>query len=755
MKKNEIRKKVLAGVLSAAMVMNVAPALAFAGEADISTVSQTEAVEQPTYVWMNIPYADFYKADLQNNDIEVDAFSSATLNKSRTSSLVGGSYHVNEDGSDISGVTFPVKINENVDLSQYRQVKDSDSVTIKVTNRGQTSETTYNGKDALFESADYSWYAIGEETPDLYKEVSLVDGKLSFSEIKGSALTGKTTVAATEDGVDFTTDSSYGDYELHLNDLEVSNTTHQIYGVIIAAKDKAGKVTSYGLRHMENIWKGIELSWCTGFTEAIHGCQTSSKPYESMMGQTIDTVTYYTDKGVYEVTGIDQYVPIKFDSSSMKVENAAVTSGSADITLPTLPESFEPEYSVVGLENVTVNDGKLTYTAASASRGNYTLIVKDASGIYADILAEFTLTTTDMPASFDAEKAALVPASGFTTSDMSEYVRSITSVTVNGQEYAASGRGSTVIINEDGTLKTDAEPIKANGTYEITVKATGFENDLSFTYTRDVAEDFLVLNTAIQNAKKLSTADYCANAAWSAMQEALKKAEAAVTAAQPQAAVDEAAANLNASIAKLTKHSMSTQITKATATTDGKIAERCGSCGYEKASTVIPKVSNISLSKTSYTYNGKVQKPSVTVKDSKGNAVAGYSASWSKGLKNAGTYTVKVTLANDKYNVSKSLNYTIKKAAQSITKAKTSASVKAKTLKKKAQSFKIQAKAKGKVTYKKSSGSKKITVSKAGKVTLKKGLKKGTYKVKVKITAAKTTNYKAKTTTKTIKIKVK
>ena len=62
---------------------------------------------------------------------------------------------------------------------------------------------------------------------------------------------------------------------------------------------------------------------------------------------------------------------------------------------------------------------------------------------------------------------------------------------------------------------------------------------------------------------------------------------------------------------------------------------------------------------------------------------------------------------------------------------------------------------KGTVSFKKTSGNKKITVSKAGKITVKKGLKKGTYKVKVKATAAGTTAYKAGSKTVTVKIVIK
>ena len=64
-------------------------------------------------------------------------------------------------------------------------------------------------------------------------------------------------------------------------------------------------------------------------------------------------------------------------------------------------------------------------------------------------------------------------------------------------------------------------------------------------------------------------------------------------------------------------------------------------------------------------------------------------------------------------------------------------------------------KGKGLRTYLKKSGSKKISISrKTGKVTVSKGLKKGTYKVKVKVKAAGNANYK-KSTWKTVTFRIK
>ena len=110
---------------------------------------------------------------------------------------------------------------------------------------------------------------------------------------------------------------------------------------------------------------------------------------------------------------------------------------------------------------------------------------------------------------------------------------------------------------------------------------------------------------------------------------------------------------------------------KASLTTNGVKTYTCKSCKATKTEA-IPKVSNIKLSKTAYTYNGKVQKPSVTVKDSKGKALKNgtdYTVSYPKGMKNVGKYTVKVTLKGN-YNGSKSMTYNINPKGTGVSKVK-------------------------------------------------------------------------------------
>ena len=138
---------------------------------------------------------------------------------------------------------------------------------------------------------------------------------------------GKTVGDVTElDGFtgDLSTETGYGDYQLDITGLRDKLTELGVTNVNAVVVDtKEG--SSYGLRHLENIWKKKELAWSTGFVTTSHGNTLDSKNYEKMMGQTINKITYYTDNGIYEIDA-DQYVPVKFNGT-IAAENADVESG--------------------------------------------------------------------------------------------------------------------------------------------------------------------------------------------------------------------------------------------------------------------------------------------------------------------------------------------------------------------------------------------------------------------------------------------
>ncbi len=167
-------------------------------------------------------------------------------------------------------------------------------------------------------------------------------------------------------------------------------------------------------------------------------------------------------------------------------------------------------------------------------------------------------------------------------------------------------------------------------------------------------------------------------------------------------------------------------VTEATCTKDGSTVYTCIYCGLETYEDE-PAIGH------DYD-NGKVTKKAG--KDTKGTI----------------TYTCQNNSSHTKTKTIPALKLTIKAK-------KSTFNVKAKDLKKKAQTIESPIKVKGaktKVTYTKVSGKSNFKVNKTtGKITIKKGTKKGTYKVKVKVKTASNSKYKATTTTVTLKIKVK
>lgn len=439
----------------------------------ITDSATAETKQGEAYVLMNIPYDDFYKAELKNNDVKVDAFTSATKNKSRTAGMMNGNsaYHVNPDGSDVTGVTFPVKVSDLSALKDQKQVTDSDSVTITVTNRGQTSSNTYTGKDTLIENASYAYYILSE-TPSYYKELTVnADGSYSFSAMKG-AETKTVTIDAS-----LKTETSYGDYELDLNNEAFSEiidtTTDKIYGVTVNTTDG----TSYGLRHLENIWRGSMLSWGTGYTTEVHGCPVSSEHYKSIMGKTIESVTYYTDKGMITFDVPDVKVEITTGIKATVVDIMDTDSEAAVTFDQALPSDFQAQYTVDGKEAAYAN-GKLT--TGSLALGAHKVVITDISGTYAPIVTEFTVNTDKLPAAYNIGTGKIVAADDATAEDLAAYIKSISKVKVGETEYAASGRGAKVIVKEDGSLDLTDLQVTEGTVFEVT--ATGYKNDLVFTY---------------------------------------------------------------------------------------------------------------------------------------------------------------------------------------------------------------------------------------------------------------------------------
>lgn len=533
------------------------------------------------YVLMNIPYGDFYAAEQNNSG--TDVVTSATRQKTR-SSLASGSYHVNSDGRDISGVTFAVKVGKgDIDWSKFTRVTDDSSVTITTSIKGKVSTTTYKGKDALFESPDYSYYVLpAGEGPTNYKELtSDSEGNLRFGAVEGKEATKLENVT-----VDFKTSSKYGDYEIDFKNLreqmvDADGNQATVYGAVVNAADADGTTEGYGMRTVENIWKGKEIAWSCGLVNESHGSPLSSQYYKSMMGKTIKSVTFYTSTGTYTVA-MDQYVPVKASKSEINVEASAEADAKTAKIEATFPKDFNAAYTVDG-NAVDVTDG--SFSIENLKPGKHKLVAHDKNVKYADVTSEFTVSTNKTVAIFDEGTSRITAANE--GDDVKNFIGNITTVNVNGTDYAASGRDSVKIINADGSINLEAvaggqqggkpkaagqqqgTKVFANyGTYTIKVTSTGYNTPLEFTFTYKA--DRTDLDKAIGAAEQLDQSAFTA-VSWNAMSDALSaaktvQANAAATdddIAQALNALNSAVANLAAKATDEAKSALASQIESA------------------------------------------------------------------------------------------------------------------------------------------------------------------------------------------------
>lgn len=543
-------------------------------EAEEALSHLTDAVKnlKSQYVLMNIPYDEFYKADLNNNSVKVDATTSATKQKTRNT-LAAGSYHADAEGEHINGVTFPVKVTDEFydNNKGYTQITDDSKVDITTNMKGKVSTTTYEGKKALFESADYSYYVLSE-VPSYYKTATVgTDKKLSFGAVNGT----KKQIASDNVTTKFKTKTKYGDYQLNLDGIKDAmgfEDDDVVYGVIVSTDD-----TDYAMRHVENIWKTEKLAWSVGIVTESHGCELKYSHYESMVGKTIKNVTYYTSKGIFTL-------PVKYKvlehvkDSKANVENAAVSAGKTNFGVA-LPDDFNAEYAVTDANGNEVKGFNVaeeasasavsTYAASytqnkklvisypnDAENKEYTLTVSDKNNQYAPITTTFELYADTVSAAYNNDTTApkLVKAEGATDAQFADFIRKIKSVNVNGKVYPApgKGKGAVKIIKEDGTIDTTQAPFAEGSSFEIKVSATGYKDELSFTYEKPVVINTKELENVIEKADAFKESDYTADS-WKTFSQVLSIAKTVLEKKEDQTKVDNAVESLNRAIESLKK----------------------------------------------------------------------------------------------------------------------------------------------------------------------------------------------------------
>lgn len=425
--------------------------------------------DETVYVSMNVPYADFYSAELEGNDDAVDVVSSATNSKSIRNGegeLVAGTYNdynaeAWEAGTqtvvNIKGVTYPVAVKQS-DLAKLEAMGITD------------------------EQADYYYTAL-DTTPSAYKTLNFDGDNMMFGEAQGE------TTALSEASTSFSTTTAWGDYLLNIDGADFSEQT--VYGVVLTAI-KDGETSEYGLRQEENIWRQTQLAWSSGVkTVEPHGNVLNYEHYVDLMGSTITGITYYTNQGTYTI-GCETYVPYKFTTDNFKADSTAATAGETTVDTTDFPEDYQKTYAVTNSAGETVDtfscDGSSLTWSGTPAVGSYTLTISDESGKYASASTSFELQTDAVVAAYDAENVKLVAAEGVSAEDFAHYLSNVSSVKVGETSYAASGRGAVAIIKEDGTIdltatSRDTAIFEAGQTYAMEVTASGYTTNLAFELT--------------------------------------------------------------------------------------------------------------------------------------------------------------------------------------------------------------------------------------------------------------------------------
>lgn len=258
-------KKIISTVLSAGILLS---SLA---------VINTQKVSAATSYILNakIPYHDFYAAYGTDTlkgvttDGYIDSVTSATLSKAKMNQeggLCAGTYYSEApDGSTvyIDGVVFPVVVSEEA----YKALI----------------------KDAGYSEADFN-EIDADSYPANYLDVKVTDGKAVYSvpDIASTKISGVKAV--------LNTNTRYGDYQISLSGGSIDENIAQgkavVYGVIINTAEN----NKYPMYTLENIWRNTEIAWSAGFVTETHGCPLRPDIYKSIMGETINGITYITDK---------------------------------------------------------------------------------------------------------------------------------------------------------------------------------------------------------------------------------------------------------------------------------------------------------------------------------------------------------------------------------------------------------------------------------------------------------------------------
>lgn len=469
---------ILAALAAGSLCMNASPVMK-------SQEAEAPSIEESEYYFgvLDVPYADFYYGEI--NHIQPEALEDGTAGQYETEDIVGregyreeGIYDAVTSATNAKSTRFPQSYYEADGDTGVRILGPSGvNVAISKALYEDVQKAIEAGTECSNPLLDFV-SALGEVSETAPAEYKVINSDGTLSQTIG------TTKEAENVTVSFATNSSWGNYQIDFEGLEIN--ADQVQGALLETSDG----TIYGLEHLDNLWlQPSEIAFAAEEMTEPHGNTPSYRRFEDIQGKTITKVTYMLanedDISIAADLYCKELLPEEY-SISMD-ETVTYNADGTKVTVSfTLPEECEYTVSAVAAGRspvdeslYTMEDGILTL-GSELKPGQYTVTFSNET--YADekvsVLVESGLE--DGSVTLEDNKLAVAEnEKGLTAAD---YIAAVSSVTINGEPVNGRGLGPVLFL-EDGSVNFDAETGKddaktkifdGSDSYELVIEATGY-----------------------------------------------------------------------------------------------------------------------------------------------------------------------------------------------------------------------------------------------------------------------------------------
>ena len=437
------------------------------------------------YGTVNLPYADYYYGELNTvpqdatlqltaddkakslrEDGYLDTISSATTSKWK---MYGPTYYSPHENNDGGGYIYGVgNCSVAIPKTLYTEAKELLS-----------SENKTQCNNPLLDIVSNFTENENQAAPSEYKILN-GDGTLTATydtEVKHIDATTTSSIA---------NNTTYGHYPLDITDDNLPDK-NDMEGAIFEAIDNNGNVSKYALLHSDNLWfQSGHIAFAIKDNFVVHSANTLKyKQFADIEGKTITKVKYFVRGGADLEYTTNLYCKYLLNNEQGFTSSGdTVFADNAKISFtPNVPTDSNYVLSSVTFGRTTLTPN-VDYTyennvltikdTENTAIGTYTLTYSDAKYANTSTTVQFTSTLKDGDVTIENNQIKIngdVP--------VSDYVKGITSITVNGNKL----RSSNGIFNDDGTVNFDAVikfhgqsiiPFPEDGDYNIIVTSSGY-----------------------------------------------------------------------------------------------------------------------------------------------------------------------------------------------------------------------------------------------------------------------------------------